>query len=93
MSYDQIGQAVWAAEGGAIDFPSSSYIFILSVYSKPRDQMDGDNKHKEKRCIIHSIRSNKGKRINHLCAHMFLIHRRIREKRRINEGKKNKEIV
>ena len=30
-SYDQIGQAVWAVEGGAIYFPSSAYIFILSV--------------------------------------------------------------
>ena len=28
--YEQIGPAVWAVEGGAIDFPSS-YIVILSV--------------------------------------------------------------
>ena len=30
-SYEHIGPAVWAVEGGAIDFPSSSYIVILSV--------------------------------------------------------------
>ena len=44
-SYDQIKQAVWALEGGAIDFPSSSYIFILSVVvAQPKSNLLNDEK-------------------------------------------------